>query len=800
MCDMELKEFNYKGTKYRVPLYLKEGRYRVTGILSRGGMGVIYQAVDTRLYNKKVLIKSLLYPPIIFENMRDAAREKEINETREMAIREQIALLYAWERKIGSVPVLLDYFKAFNPHIYGPHEDKATKEEFFLQSEAEQDPHIVMNYFVGETIKDEISAGLSAEVKNRLAKKVLISISKILQDFHVEYEMPLDNRKSTFEFIYCDLKPANIINTVDRRIALIDFGSFIMKVDGEIQDNPSITPGYAAPEISAETAGAIFDDDVKPGVDVYSLGATLYEILSGNPPRHQGGENIFDFNKIDQKNQNWIPFLEKSLQASAQDRFENMLEMRSQYFSMVENKKTTTINKKKNIKFYRFKPANDGKILFKGYPEQWGHEKTISSSQKMFSYASLVKLEGSFLLRSEAAHLLTDGEVSLNIEERQFAMLKGFATSVMNQLNPILAKNINCLPELLHFDQEKDYIITKSPRGMPFLPFKGQHKKTLDINYLTKRIYRLIDMFIELKKKSVILSYINNDMVYFDSADQPFLIDYSSLIDYENRDILRNPLMVHLIPRAYSAPEIINNKEFYEQTYTYFTGKLILGFLLQQQNIHYKGYFKNNPFPSKIDVEQFLYTTSISGDLKAIILNCVALEKSHRSNLFELKRFLSDPKGAAVKPKSAPKTKPLLIINNHDFTKHKRIDFRTIYNDISVANKKDMYFQSCYLLPVEPKGGFLRMLQDQKIEYIVYSDESSLCSEVEKKIEQSKASGYVALLLGNSIAGLKNTIKKQINDFKNVVILAPTDHFSDNDNVVFYNIYDYLDQKRQPRS
>jgi len=795
MSNLKLREIKYKGMVYRVPELLNKGRYRVTGILSRGGMGVIYQAVDTQLQNKKVLLKSLLYPPYIFENKKDSAREEVIEETRKMALREQLALLYAWERKIGSVPVLLDYFKDNNPHIYGPHEDKRTGEEYVLQSEADQDPYITMNYFYGETIADGITTDLSAEIKNRLAKKVLISVSKILQEFHSEYEMPLDNERCKFEFIYCDLKPANIINTADRRIVLIDFGSFVMKIDGEIQDIPSITPGYAAPEINVQTAGKIFDDDVNACIDVYSLGATIYEILSGSPPRHQGGENIFDFKQIDQKNQNWIPFLEKSLQTSAQDRFENMLEMRSQYFSMVEKKKSS-IPKNKNVKFHRFKPANDGKPLFNGYPDQWVHEKAINSSQKMFLYSSLVKLKNKFLLRSEAAHLMTEGGSSLNINERQLPMLKGFATSVMNQLNPILAKNINCLPELLHFDQENDFIITKSPRGIPFLPFKGQQKNALDINYLTKRIYRIIDMFIELKKKSVLITYINNDMVFFDSADQPFMIDYSSLIDDDNRDMLSNPLAEYLIPKAYSAPEIINNKEFYEQTYTYFTGKLILGFLLQQNNIDYKGYFKSNPFPGKVDVEQFLHTTNISGDLKAIILNCVALEKSYRSNLFELKRFLSDPKGADVKSKPAPKPKPLLIINNQDLTRHKKVDFKAVFNDITMANNKHMFFESCYLLPVEPSGGFKNMLQDKKIEYIVCSDESSLCSEVEKKMEQSKYSGYVALLLGKSIAGLKNTIEKHIEDFNNVVILAPTDHFSNSEKVVFYNVYNYLDQKR----
>jgi serine/threonine protein kinase len=87
--------------------------------------------------------------------------------------------------------------------------------------------------------------------------------------------------------IHRDVKPANIFLTYpDGPSApipkLVDFGTAKQFEVSQLEDTQIVgTPAYMAPE---QVRG---DTHVGPRADVYSLGATLYELLSGQPP-HQG--------------------------------------------------------------------------------------------------------------------------------------------------------------------------------------------------------------------------------------------------------------------------------------------------------------------------------------------------------------------------------------------------------------------------------------------------------------------------------------------------------------------------------
>lgn len=204
------------------------GRYRILRPIGRGGMGAVYQAVDTRLQNIVAVKQVTIHAPDA-----DRAFERE-------------AMLLAGLRH-PALPVVIDYFS----------EDVG---RFF-----------VMQFIDGEDLARTLELrGGACDVDE--VRAWAMTVLDALAYLH-EHQPPIVHR---------DIKPANLKRTASGDIVLLDFG--LAKggrpTTPQPDDDQSLfgfTPRYAPPE-QMELTGT------DPRSDLYALGATLFHLLTGVQP------------------------------------------------------------------------------------------------------------------------------------------------------------------------------------------------------------------------------------------------------------------------------------------------------------------------------------------------------------------------------------------------------------------------------------------------------------------------------------------------------------------------------------
>jgi eukaryotic-like serine/threonine-protein kinase len=226
-------------------------RYHLKAQLGQGGMGDVYQALDTRL-GKIVAIK-LLRRPV---NPVSSAVELEIRRRfeRECAV---CAVL-----KNSNIVQVSDYGET-----------------------AEGGMFFVMEYLEGQTLKHLLRQESKLSVKRSIS--IILQICHGLKSAHagVSFNTPGTNTHQRIKIIHCDLKPANIFIVPDgqeEHVKIIDFGAAKLQAPHLEKMNLGNfflgTHHYASPEQLDPS------QEVDPRSDIYCLGIMLYEMLSGLDP------------------------------------------------------------------------------------------------------------------------------------------------------------------------------------------------------------------------------------------------------------------------------------------------------------------------------------------------------------------------------------------------------------------------------------------------------------------------------------------------------------------------------------
>lgn len=229
-------------------ILLQGGKYRIKKVLGQGGFGITYLGIQESL-NRKVAIKEFF--------MKEYCGRNEVTSQITLGTEGSHELVERFRQKfIKEAQIIAGLNNAHIISIYDIFEENGTA-------------YYVMEYVGCGSLKDKIeNYGAIHDSEALLYIRQIADALKYLHDRKI---------------MHLDIKPSNILLRDTNEVVLIDFG--ISKRYDDTGEQTSSTPigiskGFAPLEQYKQGGVKTFS----PATDIYSLGATLFYLLTGNQP------------------------------------------------------------------------------------------------------------------------------------------------------------------------------------------------------------------------------------------------------------------------------------------------------------------------------------------------------------------------------------------------------------------------------------------------------------------------------------------------------------------------------------
>lgn len=222
------------------PDSILRARYRIVEIVGQGGMGSIYRAEDVRLTGRFCAIKEVQVDPSMSPTEQEQSREQFYREATILARLDH-----------PNLPKVSDFF-----------------------DELDRD-YLVMDFVPGVDLRQKIEE--ANQSGTFLSEHQVLDWANQMCDA-LSYLHSLDP-----PVLHRDIKPANIKLTPEGLIKLVDFGLVKVMLPDDARTITIVQGRGTAAYTPLEQYGGD-TGHTDPRSDIYSLGATLYHLLTNNPP------------------------------------------------------------------------------------------------------------------------------------------------------------------------------------------------------------------------------------------------------------------------------------------------------------------------------------------------------------------------------------------------------------------------------------------------------------------------------------------------------------------------------------